>query len=133
MIKLGNYKETLKEKDLVIGRIYFIATSIETDNIHLAMYLVVLTLEKQGKSNLVERNLYLLKRPRDFTYQICIYLRDYAFYPLLTMYLRPLKFDYSGRVIKAEYDEQLKEMHKKIIEEELQQIQKNRVLYLTNN
>lgn len=43
MIKLGNYKETLKEKDLVIGRTYFIATSIETDNIHLAMYLGVNT------------------------------------------------------------------------------------------
>lgn len=94
---------------------------------------MVCSLEKQKKSNLVEKNLYLLKRPRDFTYQVCIYLGDYTFYPLLTMYLRPLELDYSGRVIKAEYNEQLKEMHKKIIEEELQQIQKNRVLYLTNN
>lgn len=39
MIKLGTYREMVKEKELVIGRSYFISTSGLMDNIHLAMYL----------------------------------------------------------------------------------------------
>lgn len=98
---------------------------------------MVFTLESQGVSRLVEKKLYLMARQKDFTYQICMYLEEhygeYKFYPLLTMYLRPVEFGIAGQIKRVEYNDYLKEMQQNIIEEELQQMQKNRIISLTDN